>query len=259
MTEIIRHKDGMFSYSDLQTSDLGAAETFYTDLFGWKVNEQPMGEGQVYLMFEKNGHTVCAASQQREEQAAQGVPPMWNTYFTVYDVDLRAKEIEAAGGSVHAPPFDVFDAGRMAVIADPVGAFFCLWQPKDNIGAQVMNEPNTLGWAESGSTDIEKSRAFYTETMGWTYEEMDIGDGDPYTVFQAEGENCCGLMNSSMGRSYWSIYFDVLRCKQMTEKVRSMGGEVLMDADEVPGVGVISVVADPQGAMFGMIEPEEAE
>lgn len=261
MTEIIGHKDGMFSYADLQTIDLEAARTFYTDLFGWKVNEQPLGEGEVYLMFEKNGHTACAASRQSPEQTSQGMAPMWNTYFTVSEVDTRSKEAEAAGGSIYMHPFDVFDAGRMAVIADPAGAVFCLWEPKENIGAQVMGEPNTLSWAECASTDATKVRDFYTEVMGWTYDEMDMGDAGKYTLFKAEGESASGLMQNPMPGvpSYWMVYFEVADCRQMTERVKSMGGKTFMDSDVVPGVGVISVLADPQGAMFGMIEPEETD
>ena len=258
MPEITKHEESMFSYADLATTDLDAARTFYTDLFGWKVNEQPMSEDpkDVYLMFEQNGKTVCAASRQRPEQAAQNVPPMWNIYFTVSDVDLRAKEAEAAGGTVHAPPFDVFDAGRMAVVSDPNGAFFCLWQPKENIGAQVMHEPNTLDWAECGTTDVKKAQDFYTQVMGWSKEEMDMGEGKTYTLFNVGDKPCCGLMESPMPMSYWSIYFDVSDCKQMTDKARSMGAQVMLDADTAEGVGTFSILTDPQGAMFGLITPE---
>ena len=146
MPEFTSHKEGTFSFSDLQTSDLDAATSFYTGLFGWDVDDQPMGEdpSDIYRMFTRNGKVVCAASKQRPEQAEAGVPSMWNLYFTVTDVDLKAKEAEAAGGTVHMQPFDVFDAGRMAVVADPAGAFLCLWQPKDNIGSYVLKESNTL-------------------------------------------------------------------------------------------------------------------
>ena len=259
MPEVIKHKEGMFSYSDLQTTDLEAATTFYTDLFGWKYDDQPMSDDprDIYRMFTKNGHVVCAASKQPEQQAAAGVPPMWNVYFTVDDVDLKAKEVEAAGGTVHAPPFDVFDAGRMAVIADPAGGFFCLWQAKENIGSYVMHEPNTLDWAEAGSTDVDKARDFYSQLLGWKYEEMDMGEGMKYTVFQSDGESAAGMMPTQMPMSYWSIYFMVDDCKNMVARAKSMGAQVMLEPDSAPGVGTFSVLADPQGAMFGMIQPEE--
>jgi predicted enzyme related to lactoylglutathione lyase len=258
MPAIDKYQDGMFSYADLQTSDLEAATTFYTDLFGWAYDDQPMGEGpdDIYRMFNKDGRVVCAASKQRADQAAAGVPPMWNTYFTVSDVDTAAKQAEAAGGTVHMAPFDVFDAGRMAVVADPAGAFFCLWQAKENIGAYVMHEPNTLTWPESGSTDPEKARAFYTELFGWTFTEMDMGDGGKYTIFASGEDPVAGLMPSPAPMSYWSIYFNVDDCKALTEKAKAAGAQTMMDAEKTEGVGVISVLTDPQGAMFGMLEPE---
>ena len=261
MTEIIKHQEGMFSYSDLSTTDLDAATTFYTDLFGWKYEDVPMSDepNDIYRMFTKNGHSVCSAAKQRPEQADAGVPPMWNVYFTVSDVDLKAKEADAAGGTVHAGPMDVFDAGRMAVLADPAGAFFCLWQPKENIGAQVMNEPNTLDWAEAGSTDVATARDFYGQVLGWTHEEMDMGDGKAYTVFSVGGENCAGMMESPMPMSYWSIYFQVEDCKNMTARAQSMGASVMLEPTSAPGVGTFSVLGDPQGAMFGMIQPETTE
>ena len=259
MPEIIKHKEGMFSYSDLQTTDLGAATTFYTDLFGWKYDDQPMSDdpNDIYRFFTKNGQVVCAASKQPEQQASAGVPPMWNVYFTVDDVDVKAKDAEAAGGSVHAPPFDVFDAGRMAVIADPAGGFFCLWQAKENIGSAVMHEPNTLDWAEAGSTDVEKTRDFYKQLLGWSYEEMDMGEGMKYTLFKLDGESAAGMMPTQMPMSYWSIYFHVEDCKNMVERARSMGAQVMLEPETAAGVGTFSVLADPQGAMFGMIQPEE--
>jgi uncharacterized protein len=260
MPEIKKHAEGMFSYSDLQTSDLEAATTFYTDLFGWEIVDQPMSEDptDIYRMFTKNGLPVCAAAKQRPEQAEAGAPPAWNVYFTVSDVDIAAKKCEAAGGTIHMQPFDVFDAGRMAVISDPAGAFFCLWQAKENIGAGVMHEPNTLTWAESGSTDVDKARSFYTEALGWTFEEMNMNEGPAYTVFSAGGENCAGLMQSPMPMSYWMIYFNTDDCKAVTEKARGAGAQIMMDSQYFPGAGTISALSDPQGAMFGLIQAEPA-
>ena len=258
MPEILNHKEGAFSYADLTTTDLDAATTFYTDLFGWKVDDVPMSDepGDIYRQFRKGGHIVCAASKQPEQQAAAGVPPMWNVYFTVDDVDLKAKEAEAAGGTVHAPPFDVFNAGRMAVISDPAGAFFCLWQPKESIGAYVMHEPNTLDWAESGSTDQAKAREFYSQVFGWAYNEMDMGEGKIYTLFQLDGEPCAGLMDSGMPMSYWSMYFNVDDCRNMAAKATSMGAKVMLEPTTAPGVGTFAILTDLQGAMFGLLQPE---
>ena len=260
MPAIDQHKEGTFSYADLATSDLDAATAFYTDLFGWQTDDQPMSEDEtdIYRQFTKDGRIVCAAAKQRPEQAEAGVPSMWNVYFTVSDVDTAAKKCEAAGGTIHAQPFDVFEAGRMAVISDSTGAFFCLWQPKQSIGSYVMNEANTLGWAESGSTDVATAQAFYAEALGWTFNEMDMGPNGKYTVFSADGEDTAGLMQSPAPMSYWSVYFDVDDCKATTDKALANGAQAMLNAEKVPGVGTISILTDPQGAMFGLIEGDQA-
>jgi predicted enzyme related to lactoylglutathione lyase len=259
LPEITKHEEGAFSYSDLQTTDLDSATTFYTDLFGWKTDDVPMSEqpGEIYRQFTKNGKIVCAAANQRPEQVQAGAPPMWNVYFTVDDVDLKAKEAEAAGGTVHVPPFDVFDAGRMTVISDPAGAYFCLWQPKESIGSYVMHEANTVDWAESGSTDVPKARDFYKQVMGWTHEDMNMTEGPTYTLFSAAGEYVAGLMPSQMPMSYWSMYFQVEDCPGMTNKAKSLGAQTMLENMTVEGVGTMSICTDQQGAMFGMIQPEQ--
>ena len=259
MPNFDRHKEGKFSYSDLMTSDLEAATRFYTDLFGWQIEDHPMSEdaNDIYRMFTLEGRPVCAASKQRPDQAEAGVPPMWNVYFTVDDVDLKAKEVESLGGSVHAPPFDVFDNGRMAVVTDPAGAFFCLWQANKSIGAYVMHEPNTLTWAESGSTDPDKVKPFYSQLFGWKHQDQDMGGGQMYTVFSSEDDPfAAGMMKSQMPMSYWSMYFAVSDCKATTAKALANGGSAMLDSEPIEGVGVVSVLTDPQGAMFGLIEPE---
>lgn len=261
MPEITRHEEGNFSYGDLQTSDLDAATTFYVDLFGWKYDDALMSDNpnDIYRMFTQNGKVVCAVSKQMAEVAQAGVPPMWNVYFTVADVDLKAKEAEAAGGSLLMPPFDVFDSGRMTVISDPAGGVISLWQPKESIGSYVMHEPNTLDWPEGGSTDVAKAKAFYQQVMGWTSEDMDMGmdDGSKYTLYSNDGEYVAGMMPSMMPMSYWSLYFMVDDCKGMTDRARSLGAQVMVDCQVAEGVGTFSMLADPQGAMFGIIEPEE--
>ena len=203
-----------------------------------------------YSLFEKNGKVVAAAYEQAPDQKAQGMPAMWSTYFTVADVDLRTKEAEAAGGTVIAQRFDVEDAGRMSVIADPAGAVFCLWQAKNNIGAELMNEPNTLGWAECASTDVDKARGFYLEVMDWTHEEMDMGSQGMYTVFSADGTNSCGLyaQTEEGAPSSWLVYFDVADCEASTKSLRGLGGTVLVPPTMVPGIGTFWVALDPQGA-----------
>lgn len=256
MPEITKHVETMFSYSDLSTTDLDAAKAFYTGLFGWDFDDVPMGEGGgVYTMFKKNGKTTAAASVQQEQQREAGVPPMWNAYFTVYDLDNRSKEAEQLGGTIHAGPFDVFDAGRMSVIADPTGAFFCLWEPKDNIGAEVMGEPNTLTWTEVVTPDLAKAQAFYTALFGWTPEAF--GEDGSYVVYKKDDQYVAGSMNPPQAMpSFWLIYFAVENADDAVAKAKALGGTIMREPTPIPTVGRFALITDPQGAGFGVLEPE---
>src|SRR5689334_21966736 len=111
-----------FCWAELGTTDVAAAKQFYGELFGWTTNELPMGEGAAYSMMQVDGRDAAAIYQQRPEEAAAGAPPCWRSYVAVSSADESARRIADAGGSLLAPPFDVFDAGRMAVAEDPTGA-----------------------------------------------------------------------------------------------------------------------------------------
>ena len=256
MPEFTKHQEGSFSWADLSTTDVAAANDFYRGIFGWDVEALPIPDG-AYYMFRINGKDVCAASDQQEAERNAGVPPHWNIYFTVDDVDQRAKVAESAGGTVVVPAFDVMDVGRMAVIADPAGAMFCLWQPRTNIGAQLMGDPNTLSWAECSSPDPSKVKEFYAEVLGVKTEDMDMGEGKFYTLFKLGDNSIAGLMEvpPDMMPPNWMCYFNVDDCDALVDKAKSLGAQVFMGPETVPMAGRLAVMADPQGAPFGVIQP----
>jgi uncharacterized protein len=252
MTEFTKHEPGTFSWTDLSTSDLDSAIGLYTDLFGWKVEKEDLPDGSVYAMFRLNGKDVAAASTLREDQ--KGVPPHWNVYVTVENAEQTAKQAEAAGGSIVAPAFDVMEFGRMAVIADPTGAMFCVWEPKTNIGAQLMGEEGALSWTELMTQDTEKAGPFYAELFG--YELSPWGDSG-YIVFTKGEAQMAGMMKSPQEGmpSYWGIYFSASDVDSVAEKVKSAGGQIFMGPEDMPEVGRLAMLADAQGAAFGVINP----
>ena len=145
MAEFSSHAPGTFSWAELATTDQTGGVQFYRSLLGWEVNEQPIGPDGVYTMFTLRGREVAAAYTMRPEERQHGAPPHWNLYVTVASVDESAKKAESLGAKVLAPPFDVMDVGRMAVLQDPTGAVFQLWEAKKHIGAKILagiSEPN---------------------------------------------------------------------------------------------------------------------
>ncbi len=254
MSIIERYSPGTFSYAELATSDAVSARAFYTGLFGWEVDETPMDVG-VYYMFRKGDHVAAAMHQMGPGQAA-GMPPHWGSYVTVAGVDGSAARAAELGGTVLMAPFDVMDAGRMAVVQDPTGAVFSLWEARGHPGAQVLDEPGALCWNELATPDPDRARAFYTGLFGWTVQEQDMGTMT-YTTFMRGGERAAGMYAITADMAgmppSWMVYFAVDDCDAGAARARELGAQVHVEPADIPGVGRFAMMADPQGAMFSII------
>jgi predicted enzyme related to lactoylglutathione lyase len=245
----------MPSWFDLSTSDDAAAVQFYGALFGWQDDPRPMPEGGTYHMQQIDGDDAAAISLQQPDEAAQGIPPHWNVYITVDDVDAAAGKVEAAGGSVIAPPFDVLDAGRMAVITDPTGGAVCLWEAKESIGAERIREPGSPTWAELITPDPERAAKFFGDLLGVEVETTDMPGGETYTLLKVDGQEVAGVFKPGpeLGDvpTAWTAYFEVADVDASAAQVPSLGGTVLNPPTDIPG-GRFAMIADPQQAVVGI-------
>lgn len=172
----------------LQHRHRGVQE-YYAKLFGWtvEVTTDPAYGG--YATATLGGKDVAGIGRTQSE----GAPSAWNVYIGSPDAAETAKKVEAAGGTVVAPPFDVGDQGRMAVFQDPTGAFISAWQPKNMAGAQLLGAPNSYGWAELNSRGIDKVLPFYRDVFGWAEKTSEMSGGEaPYTQFLLGGESIAG-------------------------------------------------------------------
>lgn len=253
MAEITSHAPGTPSYIDLATTDLDAAKSFYTTLFGWDTEDSPLPYGGVYTSFSKNGRTVAGGYTMSPEMADMGAPPHWATYITVADADATAESITAARGSLITQPFDVMTAGRMAVAKDPIGATFSVWQPNESIGSYLANEPGALTWVELQTSDTEASEEFYGTIFGWTARTEKMPTGE-YTSFMLGESPVAGMMEIRPEWGpvppNWSIYLAVEDCDAAIEKAAALGGAIAMEPMDVPEAGRFALLQDPQGAMF---------
>jgi uncharacterized protein len=258
MGERSEYTPGTFCWSELATSDQGAAKAFYGSLFGWQAQDSPVGEGMFYSMQLIDGKPVAAIALQPQQQSDAGVPPMWNSYVSVEDADAVAERAKELGANVHAPPFDVMTVGRMAVIQDPEGAFFMLWQPREHFGAALVNAPGALTWNELQSPELDASAQFYADLFGWSLEQLPDSE-ERYLRIQNGGANNGGMRSlTPPSPPNWLTYFAVEDIDAALAKVDELGGSKL--AGPIPiSVGKIAVVADPQGAVFalhaGELEP----
>jgi uncharacterized protein len=247
------HAPGTISWTDLETSDQEGAKAFYGGLFGWEYEDMPVGEHGTYSMAKLGGRSAAAMSAQREEDAEKGIPPHWNLYVTVADVDATTASVAGAGGQVFAEPFDVFDAGRMSVIADPTGAVVCLWQAGTNIGAEVVNEPGALTWADCGTPDMAAAGAFYTALLGWRLEPM--SEDPPYSVIMNGERSQGGLTVSPPGAPpVWFPYFAVADVEATAQAAEAAGGKPFMGPVDIPNGGRFTLLQDPQGAAFAIFQ-----
>jgi predicted enzyme related to lactoylglutathione lyase len=257
MAEFSSHVPGTFSWPELATTDQKGGVQFYRSLFGWDVNEQPIGPDGVYSMFTLRGKEVAAAYTMRPEERQHGAPPHWNMYVTVANVDESAKKAESLGAKVFAPPFDVMDVGRMAVLQDPTGAIFQIWEARKHIGAKILNEPGALVWSELTTRDTKAAESFYTSLFGWTAKHAAPGSPMEYTEFHNQGKPGVGMMPMpsqvpAQVPSYWMPYFQVNDCDASTDAAKQIGAHAMVGPQDIPGTGRFAILTDPQGAMFAL-------
>jgi uncharacterized protein len=262
MQEAPEYKPGTFCWVELGTTDSAAAKSFYMQLFDWEFVDYPMGPEDVYTMFKLNGKDVAAAYQLMPDMRAQGIPPNWLSYVSVTNVDETAEKAKAAGATLLKEPFDVFTVGRMAVVQDPTGATFALWQAKDHKGAGVYNGPNSFCWNELSTNDTQKAGEFYTNLFGWTKQEFSDAPIE-YTMF-SNGDRTAGGMykiTPEMGPMppNWMVYFAVEDCDAAVQRATELGARVMKPADDIPGIGRFAILTDPQRAAFAVIKLENSD
>ena len=211
----------------------------------------------VYTMLKLDGKDVGALYHMPGEMTSQGIPPHWLSYVSVASADETAAKAKALGATLMKEPFDVIDMGRMAVIQDPTGAVFALWQAGTSTGAGIYNVPNTLCWNELATGDTAKAGDFYTGLFGWGKNVQEMG-AMTYTSFM-NGDRPAGGMykpTPEMGEMppNWLVYFAVDDTDAKVAKAKELGRQHCAPPMDIPQVGRFAVIQDPQGAAFGIIK-----
>jgi predicted enzyme related to lactoylglutathione lyase len=255
MAHIDHHAPGSFCWIELGTTNQNAAKQFYQPLFGWTSNDFPMGPGEFYTMFQIDGRDAAAAYTLNAEMRGRGVPPHWMPYIAVTSADEIAAKASQGGGTVIAEPFDVVDFGRMAVIQDPTGAVFSVWQPKTHKGTRITAVPGTICWADLSTPDPARAGEFYKGLFDW---ELMTGKDDYLHI--KNGEAFIGGIPPAAHRDpnvppHWMTYFTVEDCDASTARAKASGANVYVGPMTIEKVGRMAVVADPQGAVFAFFQP----
>ena len=245
--------DGTPCWVDLVVDDVGAACAFYGELFGWTTESGPPKPGG-YTMCLLKGRTAAGIGPRPE---GVDMPSVWSTYLAADDVDATVGKIKAAGGQLLMDPFDVHDAGRMAIGFDSTGAAFGLWQSAAHVGARIVNEPGALTWNECMSRDYEKCQAFYADVFGHGFDEVGDGETFRYSVIKVGGAPVGGMGELSAEMppeipAHWMVYFGSSDTDATVGKARSLGGEVRIGPTDTP-YGRMAVLQGVQGEVFSVI------
>lgn len=262
LAETAEYKPGTFCWVELATSDDQAAKSFYTQLFGWDFTDNPMGPDAVYTILKLDGKDVGGLFKLMPDMVAEGVPPHWLSYVSVDNIDESAEKAKAAGGTLLKEPFDVATLGKMAVVQDPTGAVFALWQAGTHEGSGIYNVPGSFCWNELGTTDTAKAGDFYAGLFGWERDTQNFGPME-YTMFKNGDRGAGGMyqITPEMGPvpPHWLVYFAVDDCDAKVQQATELGAKVMKPAEDIPGVGRFSILLDPQNAVFAIIKLEGAE
>jgi predicted enzyme related to lactoylglutathione lyase len=256
--------DGVPCFVDTSQPDVEAAQRFYGGLFGWQFEERMPG---TYWMATLDGLDVAGLARQPDEAAS------WNTYIQVSSADKATADAMQLGARVLVPPFDVAEAGRMSVIADPTGAVFCTWEPRGHHGAQLVNAPGTWNWSDIYTPDPSLAEPFYRALFGWEARPVSFGEasgimwtrpgyGDTLETLDPgvrrrhqeagapEGfTDCVGWLMQDDGPSRWAVTFAVDDADESANRAAELGGEVIVPPYDAGPVRVAQV-RDPGGAVL---------
>ncbi|MEN3343060.1 MAG: uncharacterized protein V7644_2464 [Actinomycetota bacterium] len=241
---------GTFVWHEQVSDDPGEAQDFYTRLFGWETEVYKPGEAD-YAMISSGGQSHGGFGK-----AMEGAPPPhWLSHVRVENVDETIEKAKSAGGELAAGPFEMGEIGRIAIIADPQGAYVSAYEPQSEGPASE----GVFVWDELGTTDVDGAQRFYGEVFGWTATDMGPEYGG-YRIFNRGEAGVAGLMGlqDATVPPHWQPYVAVGDPDATTAKAKELGGAVLAEPMDVPKVGRIGVLRDPQGATFGIIRPEPA-
>lgn len=225
---------------DAQLPDVAAGRRFYGELFGWTFRDAP--GGSVWAL--RDGEPVAGLGRKTDGR----MPTVWTVYFATPDIEGLADRIWAAGGQVVTAPMPVADLGTSALVTDPEGAVFALWEPAGHQGFGVRHKPGAFAWAELYARDTEAANTFYGglfhDALFGPGSHPDFGRAPVADVFPAEMP------------PHFLVHFQVADCEAALGTVGRLGGRVQAPPFET-SYGKVAVVTDNQGASFAVLERPE--
>lgn len=245
---------GQFVWYENLTGDTRATTAFYTDVVGWKT--QPFAGGHDYVMWVGSQGPLGGVMKLPDEAKKAGEPPHWMAHVQVDDVDASTALVKKLGGKVYKEPTDIPEVGRFAVLADPQGASFCVFKPKEAMTLHDVTKEGEFCWNELMTSDVGAAVRFYSEVFGWkVLEEMDMGPAGTYRVFGIGGQRLGGMMALPKGARMhpsWLFYTETSNLDAAVDRAAKKGAKLMNGPMDVPGGGRIAQLTDPEGAPFAL-------
>ncbi len=244
---------GRFVWHDLMTTDAATAQRFYCSLFDWQIEEVPM-QGFSYRMIVAGPGPIGGIVEEQNIPASH-----WMPYLAVDDVDAMAARIQQANGTVCVPPSDIPGTGRFAVVGDPLGAYFSIYEglPQSAGADPDQPVPGRVCWNELLSTDDATAQRFYSALFGWKEQAKDMGPMGTYRVQVLGDQQAAGIMKNPQNGapSSWLVYFFAPELARTTATAKELGAKPMLENVPIPGIGAFSMLQDPAGAVFALFAP----
>lgn len=256
MSERTELLPGSFCWPELATPDSAKAKAFYAGLFGWTPVDAPTSGGS-YTFLQLRGLDVAALRTLSEKEKGEGIPSYFMTYISTASTDASAAKAAELDGKVLMGPFDIEGIGRMAVVMDPGGVVFALWEARGHIGARLVGEESTLCWTELVTKDPDGAKAFYGGLFGWTTKSSETSTVEYHELYR--GDQAIGGLLPMKGEwwgdvpPHWMPYFFVGDCDATAARAAELGGGATVPPTDIPHVGRFAVLRDDQGAHFSVI------
>jgi predicted enzyme related to lactoylglutathione lyase len=246
-----------FVWYELMTTDIESAKAFYAHVVGWSMRDVPT-PSLAYSLFTVGDVPVAGMMNLPDDARRAGVAPHWVGYVGVDDLDAAVCRIQQFGGAVRVPPTDLPNISRFSVVADPQMATLALvkgLKPGQEQSPE-RGAPGRVGWHELIAADWEKAFAFYGQVFGWQKADAHVGAMGTYQQFSAGGETIGGMFTKPpmLPFPFWLYYFNVIDIEAAAMRVEAGGGEIIYGPTEVPGGAWIVHCADPQGAIFALLD-----
>lgn len=241
-----KYAAGTFCWVELGAADAKAATQFYSSVLGWQIDTQPFESGE-YHTCRVNGSAVAGVYEAAAEMSG------WMTYVSVDDVDKSSTLAQELGATAMSDVIDVADLGRMAVLQDPQGGMFSVWQSQAMAGAELVNDPGALTLTQLNTQDPSRAQLFYEGLFGWNFREQ--APAEYWGIYVGDALNAAMMQNSIPAPDHWLVYFTApTTLEAAVELINSNDGSIVVPPTSIPGGGRFTVAQDPQGSFFALFE-----